>query len=161
MSIQYEATSTIKTHVAITKPILKYLNELSIKNEYNRQIAEWLFEATPLGELACIDDRFPIFLKMAIPHKHKQGVECEEHVRTIWEFVIQDDSEQTHTVVVDIPLDAYSMLPDVPLVTNIQEEPMEVWNDINVERLTTKFFKDIDSMLAQEVQTQDITKEEE
>ena len=161
MSIQYEATSKVKTHVAITKPILRYLNELSIKNEYNRQIAEWLFEPTPLGELACIDDRFPIFLKMAISHKHKQGVECEEHVRTIWEFVVQGDHEQTHSVAVDIPLDAYSMLPDVPLVTNIQEEPMEVWNNVNVDRLTTKFFKDIDSMLAQEVQTQDITKEEE
>jgi len=161
MTIQYEATSKVKTHVAITKPILRYLNELSIKNEYNRQIAEWLFEKTPLGELACIDDRFPIFLKMAIPHRHKQGVECEEHIRTIWEFVILGDSKQTHSVAVDIPLEAYSTLPDVPLVTNIQEEPMEVWNDINVERLTNKFFKDIDTMLAQEVQLQDQEKEEE
>jgi len=141
-------TVRVTQHIAITKSILEYLNTLAIKNEYNRQLAEWVFAANPMGELDCIDARFPIFLKMSMPHYHKEGVPTDMHYRTIWEVVLMKDNEGSHTVIVDIPKEAFDMLPEVPAVQNITDDVMEVWNNVQTEELTNNFIQDVEKMLA-------------
>ena len=141
----------VKRHVAITKSILEYLNTLAIKNGYNRQLAEWIFSATPMGELDCIDARFPVFLKLSMPHYHKEGVRTDMHYRTIWEVVMMgttDDS--TTTVIVDIPQEAFDMLPEVPTVTSIDDDVVEVWDNIATEEMTNNFIQDVEKLLQNE-----------
>lgn len=138
----------IRKHIAITKSILQYLNELAIKNGYNRQLAEWIFSARPMGELDCIDDRFPIFLKMSMPHYHKEGVRCETHYRTIWEVVMASNTDTTTTLVVDIPSEAFKMLPEVPEVMNIDnDEVITVWENLQQNEKVSTFIKDVEKLL--------------
>jgi hypothetical protein len=58
------------------------------------------------------------------------------------------DNEGTHTVVVDIPKEAFDMLPEVPAVQNITDDVMEVWNNVQTEELTNNFIQDVEKMLA-------------
>lgn len=140
----------VKQHIAITKNILEYLNSLAIKNEYNRQLAEWVFSANPIGDLDCIDARFPIYLKMSLPHYHKAGKRVEQHYRTIWEVVMVNNTDSTSTCIVDIPKEAFDMLPEVPTVTNIREDVMEVWESIEADKMTREFIKSVEEMLSNE-----------
>ena len=142
-----EETVRVSQHVAITKSILEYLNTLAIRNGYNRQLAEWVFAANPMGELDCIDARFPIFLKMSMPHYHKEGESTDLHYRTIWEVVLVKQ-EGTSTCIVDIPKEAFDMLPEVPAVQNITDDVMEVWNNLQTEELTKNFIQDVEKMLS-------------
>ena len=138
----------VRRHVAITKSILEYLNTLAIKNRYNRQLAEWLFSANPMGELDCIDARFPVFLKMSMPHFHKEGVRTDTHYRTVWEVVLVNKKDTTTTVVVDIPKEAFDMLPEVPTVTAIDNDVVEVWENIRQEESISNFIADVEKLLS-------------
>ena len=57
-----------KKSCAITKDILKYVNNLSIRYGYNRQLLDAIFrsreESDELSDV--IDDRFPLFLVMVV-----------------------------------------------------------------------------------------------
>ena len=100
-----------KSHVAITRDILEYLNELSVDLGYNQNLADWLFDDDSDKQ---IDRKFPIFLRLVVPHHFKAGEPTDTHYRMIWEFVFTDDYENSHTGMLDIPAEAYNLLPEVP-----------------------------------------------
>jgi hypothetical protein len=143
----------LKSYVAITKTILNYLNSLAISNGYNRSLMEWLFNTKGTDDMKAIDGRFPIFLKMAMPHYHIEGVVAPMHYRTVWECVLIGDDDtvnESATVIVDIPAEAYELLPDVPEVQNITDDVMSVWENIKQEEMTENFIKDVEELLSKE-----------
>jgi len=86
-----------------------------------------------------------------MPHYHKEGVRTDMHYRTIWEVVMmgsKDDS--TTTVIVDIPQEAFDMLPEVPTVTSIDDDVVEVWDNIATEEMTKNFIQDVEKLLLNE-----------
>jgi len=160
-----EATARLK-NCAITIPILAYLNKLAIENGYNRQIREGFLDETiddsdkydDHDDRA--DDRFPAIVMLAMPHYHKQGVPTEMHYRLMLEVIVKSKSgkdigEKYATVFVDIPAEAFSILPNIPNITwlnpSASTEDMNQflteWNEVDEETLNENFIKDIENML--------------
>jgi hypothetical protein len=160
-----EATARLK-NCAITIPILAYLNKLAIENGYNRQIREGFLDETiddsdkydDHDDRA--DDRFPAIVMLAMPHYHKQGVPTELHYRLMLEVIVKSKSgkdigEKYATVFVDIPAEAFNILPNIPnitwLNTSASTEDMNQflteWNEVDEDTLNENFIKDIENML--------------
>lgn len=133
-----------KKHVAITRDILQYLNELSVDIGYNQSLADWLFEDSQDRQ---IDKKFPIFLRLVVPHHFIAGEPSDTHYRTIWEFVFTDDYENSHTGMVDIPAEAYELLPEVPEAIQVDEGTYDIWSSMDTESITNDFITQVESLL--------------
>ena len=142
-----KATS-MKKSCAITKDVLKYLNNLSIKYGYNRQLIDSIFrdrsEADELSDV--IDERFPLFLSLVVPHYHIQGEETLLHFRTVWVGLMSKDRHTEHKFIVDIPATAYSLLPEVPQVKYLQQAEWADWWEKEKKNITNEFIKQMDKL---------------
>lgn len=127
--------------IAITVDILRVLNEAAQQNDYNQQVTDELFQDA--------DERFPVYLKMYMTHKHKAGVECEEHMRTIWEVVLKDQSNvkgkqvNTATVKVDVPMDMFNVLPDTPIAYALATD----FESMDMTEVTKDMIQKLEGML--------------
>ena len=160
-----EATARLK-NCAITIQILAYLNKLAIENGYNRQIREGFLDET-IDDSDKYDDhddradaRFPAIVMLAMPHYHKNGVPTEMHYRLMLEVIVKSKSgrdigKQYATVFVDIPAEAFSILPNIPNITwlnpsastDAMNQFLTEWNEVDEETLNENFIKDIENML--------------
>jgi hypothetical protein len=136
-----------KSHVAITRDILEYLNELSVDLGYNQNLADWLFDDDSDKQ---IDRKFPIFLRLVVPHHFKAGEPTDTHYRMIWEFVYTEDYENSHTGMIDIPAEAYNLLPEVPEVVQVDENTYDMWSQLDTETITSDFINEVESLLKEE-----------
>jgi hypothetical protein len=85
-------------------PKFKQLARLADENNYNRIPAPRLLaQLDPQGTHICTFD---------MVHKHKHGVECEPHMRTIWMVKQRGRKEAVENVSLDIPMKEYQMLPN-------------------------------------------------
>jgi hypothetical protein len=83
-----------------------------------------------------------------MPHYHKEGVRCETHYRTIWEVVMASNADTTTTLIVDIPSEAFQMLPEVPEVVNIDnDEVITVWENLQQNEKVATFISDVEKLL--------------
>ena len=127
--------------IAVTLDILKVLNDASLSNGYNQAVTDEFFQDT--------DGRFPAYLKMYMKHKHKNGVECELHMRTIWEVVLKDQSNttgkevNTATVKIDIPLDMFNVLPDTPIAYALATD----YESMDLTEVTKDMLQKLENML--------------
>ncbi|MBO71659.1 MAG: hypothetical protein CL508_05240 [Actinobacteria bacterium] len=139
--------ATIKSHCAITRDILEYLNDLSVDLQYNRSLPNWLFDDEVEKQ---IDRKFPVFLRLVVPHHYKSGEPTDVHYRTVWEFVFSDDYENSHTGMLDIPAEAFNLLPEVPEVVQVNEETYELWTEMDTDSITSNFISEVESLLKKE-----------
>lgn len=127
--------------IAVTTKILRVLNDASLQNEYNQAVTDEFFND--------VDDRFPVYLKMYMTHKHKAGVECELHMRTIWEAVLKDQSKAkgkqviTATVKIDIPMDMFNVLPDTPVAYALATD----FESLDITEATADMLEKLETML--------------
>lgn len=127
--------------IAVTTKILRVLNDASLQNEYNQAVTDEFFND--------VDDRFPVYLKMYMTHKHKAGVECEAHMRTIWEAVLKDQSKATGkqvitaTVKIDIPMDMFNVLPDTPVAYALATD----YESLDITEATADMLEKLENML--------------
>lgn len=119
-----------KKNCAITKGVLKYLNDLSIEYGYNSNLISSIFDDRAGTVTDVVDERFPLFLSMVIPHYHKQGKKTDLHYRTVWVGIMSNDHKKEVRLKVDIPATAYELLPEVPEITYMStSEWAEWWKD--------------------------------
>lgn len=140
-----------KSSCAITKDILKYLNTLSIKYGYNRQLIDSIFEPREYVDndefpTDVIDERFPLFLSMVIPHYHKAGVKTDLHYRTVWVGLMSKKKDEESTFIVDIPASAFELLPDVPSVKYLKQDEWREWWDNEKNRITQEFIDEMNKL---------------
>lgn len=82
-------------------------------------------------------------------HKHKAGVECEEHMRTIWEVVLKDQSNvkgkqvNTATIKVDVPMDMFNVLPDTPIAYALATD----FESMDMTEVTKDMIQKLEGML--------------
>ncbi len=137
-----------KKSCAITKDILKYLNNLSIRYGYNRQLLDAIFrsreESDELSDV--IDDRFPLFLVMVVPHYHKQGERTDLHYRTIWTGLMSQDRELQRRFIVDIPATAFELLPEVPSIRYLKQKEWADWWKQEKETITQEFIEEMNKL---------------
>ncbi len=135
-----------KANCAITKDVLKYLNNLSIKHEYNRQLIDSIFLSRADVITDVIDERFPLFLSMVVPHYHRAGVKTHLHYRTIWIGIMSNDTTKEHKFVVDIPATAFELLPEVPEIQYLTPDKWRDWWEQEKENITQEFIKQINEI---------------
>ena len=164
-----EATTRLK-NCAITIPILKMLNDMAIENGYNRQIREGFLDETiddskdyPDKHDHRADDRFPAIVMLAMPHYHKNGVPAELHYRLMLEVIVKSKSGKTlaekyATVFVDIPAEAFDLLPNVPDIQWIKPEAttdekdafLKAWEEADTDEMYEDFIENIERMLGKD-----------
>ena len=69
---------------------------------------------------------------------------------SLWEFVFTDDYENSHTGMVDIPAEAYELLPEVPEVMQVDENTYDMWSQLDTETITSDFINEVESLLKEE-----------
>jgi hypothetical protein len=141
-----------KKHCAVTRDILLYLNELSVDIGYNQNLADWLFDDS--NDIQ-IDRKFPVFLRLVVPHHYIAGEPTDTHYRTVWEFVFTDDFENSHTGMIDIPAEAYHLLPEVPEVVQVDNDTYELWSKLDTETITSDFIDEVESLLREETEKEE------
>ena len=138
----------MKKSCAITKDVLKYLNNLSIKYGYNQQLIDSVFrdrsEADELSDV--IDERFPLFLSLVLPHYHKQGKRTDLHYRTVWVGLLSKDREKERKFIVDIPATAFNLLPEVPQIKYLETKEWTKWWEKEKRNIQSEFIKEMDKL---------------
>lgn len=138
-----------KNSCAITKDILKYLNNLSIQYGYNRQLIDSIFESRDTVDddslTDVIDERFPCFMTMAMPHYHKEGKKTDMHYRTAWACIFVGNQTKPVTLMVDIPATAFELLPDVPQIKYLEADEWKAWWEQEKEQMTKDFIDSVES----------------
>ena len=64
--------------------------------------------------------------------------------------VFTDDYENSHTGMVDIPAEAYELLPEVPEAIQVDEGTYDVWSSMDTESITNDFITQVESLLKEE-----------
>ena len=141
-----------KKHCAVTRDILLYLNELSVDIGYNQNLADWLFDDSNDKQ---IDRKFPVFLRLVVPHHYIAGEPTDTHYRTVWEFVFTDDYENSHTAMIDIPAEAYHLLPETPEVLEVDKDTYELWSKLDTETITSDFIDEVETLLRDETEKEE------
>lgn len=135
-------------HVAVTTDVLAFLNSLAMLHGYEKVIYPQFFSVYNMYDIdsrdekdrVYADSKYPCTLMMAMPNNTRNDTPCEEHIRTMWRVVTRGENEHgtlnTIDVWIDIPVEAYDSLPDVP-------ESMVVYDSlIDLTQLNMKLGKD-------------------
>tara|TARA_R100001510_G_C7645954_1_gene203265 strand:+ start:1146 stop:1682 length:537 start_codon:yes stop_codon:yes gene_type:complete len=113
-------------HVAVTTEVLAFLNSLALMHGYDKSVYPMFFSVYNLYDVdtredkdkVYADNRYPATLMMSQVHDTRKDVPCEKHIRTLWRVVCrgqyETDTLQTIDVWIDLPIEAYESLPDVP-----------------------------------------------
>lgn len=113
-------------HVAVTTEVLAFLNSLALMNGYDKSVYPQFFNVYDMFRTDTRDDKdkvyangkYPCTLMMTQLHHTRKDVPCETHIRTLWRVIVvkeaYDNHLQTLDVWIDIPIEAYESLPDVP-----------------------------------------------
>ena len=155
---------------AITVAILNYLNNEAIERNFNRQIREGFLDVSKpptkedieqYGAEMCnqvADDRFPVIVKLAMPHYWKQGIPSELHFRLMVEVVVKnldgtEPDKKYASLFVDVTKEAFGMLPNIPSLTwlnevaNTTDEFFKEWSEKDTDQMTKDFIDEIETML--------------
>tara|TARA_R100001015_G_C4621094_1_gene178216 strand:- start:1388 stop:1975 length:588 start_codon:yes stop_codon:yes gene_type:complete len=90
MNITYRVMPHEYNYLVVTTSVLKHLNDVAVKEGYNRTILKGFFDPSASiedsieqSDRVAIPD-YPVSCVMALPHYHKRGVLTMPHVRTQW-----------------------------------------------------------------------------
>jgi len=50
----------------------------------------------------------------------------------------------------DIPAEAYNLLPEVPEVVQVDENTYDMWSQLDTETITSDFINEVESLLKEE-----------
>ena len=113
-------------HVAGTVEVLAFLNSLAMANGYDKTVYPQFFSVYDMYQTDTRDDKdkvyanptYPATLMMSMLNSTRKEVPCEQHVRTLWRVICKEvdalGNLQRIDVWLDIPIDAFDCLPDVP-----------------------------------------------
>lgn len=92
-------------HKALTAPLLSTLNAMAAKKGYNRQIADDAIDR--------LDPKGVNIAEALMMHEHAGGVPVAPHIRARVLMKWKMDPKP-HEVMLDISMDAWDVLPDLP-----------------------------------------------
>jgi len=120
---KYELTTR---HIAVTVEVLAFLNSLAMMNGYDKTVYPQFFSVYDMYQTDTREEKdrvyanptYPATLMMSMLNSTRKEVPCEQHVRTLWRVICKEvdavGNLQRIDVWIDIPIDAFDCLPDVP-----------------------------------------------